>query len=49
MSQTSLKTNMLKTAKSKVRRGAKRASYDKQEILDILGNLRINPPASACG
>lgn len=36
MSTTSLKTSSLKTDKSKVRRGAKRASYDKQTILDIL-------------
>jgi len=31
-----LNTSPLKTDKSKVRRGAKRASYDKQQILDIL-------------
>jgi len=31
-----LNTSSLKTDKSKVRRGAKRASYDKQQILDIL-------------
>lgn len=37
MSQTNeLKTNAFKTDKSKVRRGAKRASYDKQQILEIL-------------
>lgn len=32
----SLKNDSLKSSKSKVRRGAKRASYDKQTILDIL-------------
>ena len=36
MSQVSAQTSPLKTDKSKVRRGAKRASYDKQTILDIL-------------